>query len=154
MMRSDTIAESRTRSDGRQSMSRRRLARIVTHGGENGAFENDLALAMQESLRYAKQAEENKRKQEESAIDRNGLDVQNKIDEVMLSGRVCMESPKGPKQLKELLLLHVDLVQHQQELLTQKDKEIKSLQEEKTAVSLYTFNKKIPTFLSYNYGSI
>ncbi|XP_033761371.1 male-specific lethal 1 homolog [Pecten maximus] len=135
MMRSDTNVETRTRSDGRQSLSRRRLTR-VTHSGENGAFENDLALAMQESLRYAKQEEANKKRlQEESLIERNGLDVQNKVGEVTMSGRACMESPKGPKQLKELLLLHVDLVQHQQELLSQKDKEIKQLQEERTALT-------------------
>lgn len=135
MMRSDTSVETRTRSDGRQALTRRRLTR-VTNSGENGAFENDLALAMQESLRYAKQEEANKtRHQEEIIIERNGLDVQNKVGEVMMSGRACMESPKGPKQLKELLLLHVDLVQHQQELLSQKDKEIKHLQEERTALT-------------------
>ncbi|XP_060081153.1 male-specific lethal 1 homolog [Ylistrum balloti] len=135
MMRSDTNVETRTRSDGRHSLSRRRITR-VTNSGENGAFENDLALAMQESLRYAKQEEANKkRQQEDSFVESNGLDVQNKVGEVTMSGRACMESPKGPKQLKELLLLHVDLVQHQQELISQKDKEIKQLQEERTALT-------------------
>ncbi|OWF40689.1 Male-specific lethal 1-like 1 [Mizuhopecten yessoensis] len=134
-MRSDTNVETRTRLDGRQSLTRRRFTR-VTNSGVNGAFENDLALAMQESLRYAKQEEANKkRKQEENIIERNGLDVQNKVGEVTMSGRACMESPQGPKQLKELLLLHVDLVQHQQELLSQKDKAIKALHEERTALT-------------------
>lgn len=123
------------RPDYRQGMLRRRTAKI-SYGSENSAFENDLALALQESLKYAKQSETENRPMEDSSNKRNMDDLS---DSAYISSSVskkCVETADGTKQLKELLMLHIDLVQHQQELLIQKDKEIGSLVSEREAVSL------------------
>jgi len=136
-MKTDISNDSKTRSDGRQSLSRRRVARDhSSRSSENWAFDqNDLALAVQESLRYAKQAEKEKTLFEQNTNRKSDSDVKNKKVEMMLTGKVCDEKAQEPKQLKELLLLHIDLAQHQQEILIQKDKEIKNLKEERNAVS-------------------
>ena len=46
-------------------------------------------------------------------------------------------------QLKELLLLQLDLIEHQQSKITQKDKQIISLQGEKDQVSFIAYFKKL-----------
>lgn len=43
-------------------------------------------------------------------------------------------------QLKELLLVNLDLVQQQQELLAEKDRKLHSLQQENESVSSLTFS--------------
>ena len=129
-MKTNTSNDDRLQNEGHSSFSRRRLTRIPHSRSSNGSFENDLALAVQESLRYAKLAE--KKKVEKSG--KRGLsEIENTMDNS--SGKE-QNGQQGVKQLKELLLAHVDLVQHQQEMILQKDKEIKSLKEERDAVSL------------------
>lgn len=131
-MKSDLSMESKYRSEGRHSLPRRRVA-TKTHC-ENGDFEMELSLAIQESLKYAKEKEgQLKRVHRESAL-LNGVTSDESLSRMtgkMLSSASNDQGSEELKQLKDLLLIHIELIQHQQELLTSKDKEIGVLRKEK-----------------------
>lgn len=121
------------RSDGtcRSGATRRRLAK-PTSLRENGSlkFENDLALALKESLKYAKQMDSEPKPMEDSSIRRNNIENQKNELETKSSISSRMDT-LGEMQLKELLVLHIDLIQHQQELVIQKDRQIKQIKQER-----------------------
>ncbi|XP_022309783.2 male-specific lethal 1 homolog [Crassostrea virginica] len=125
--KADSISDSRGRTEGRSSLPRRRATKMSY--SETGGFETDLALAVQESLRYARQAEREAKEREESTItisnhvDDEGSCMSPKFNDVM-PGECVTQSCA---QLKDLLLVNLDLVQHQQETLVERDKEIRSL---------------------------
>ena len=125
--------DNKYRSEGRYNHPRRRATKIsYTH---SGSYENDLALAVQESLLMAKQAEAKKQSaMEENTNIQNCGGFPNSPDEnkILEKNRNDVQSSK---YLKELLLINLDLVQHQQEMLTQRDKEIKKLKSENDNVS-------------------
>ncbi|XP_048755998.1 male-specific lethal 1-like 1 [Ostrea edulis] len=125
--RADSSSESRCRTDGRSALPRRRATKVLY--SESGGFETDLALAVQESLRYARQAE-----REAKAMEEGELTVSNHVEEEnSLVSAKFTETPteecvmQSCEHLKELLLINLDLVQHQQEMLTERDKEIRAL---------------------------
>ena len=64
-------------------------------------------------------------------IDFNNVDSRIICDEPKLS----KEDPQETRHLKDLLLLHLDWIQQQQENLQEKDRQIKRLKQEKDAVS-------------------
>lgn len=140
-MKSDLSMESKYRSEGRHSLPRRRVA-TKTHC-ENGDFEMELSLAIQESLKYAKEKEgQLKRVHRESAL-LNGVTSDESLSRMtgkMLSSASNDQGSEELKQLKDLLLIHIELIQHQQELLTSKDKEIGVLRKEKDDVSATDLN--------------
>jgi hypothetical protein len=144
-MKSDVLVESKHRSDARQASQRRRMSKHPQNTAESGEYDPDLALAIQESLKLARQQEATARKQAQlenaskESLKENKPHVTAKAVDEQLDGFASTkrnDSTQEPgKQLKDLLLLHIDLVQQQQELLTQKDREIKTLANDKVAVS-------------------
>jgi len=121
------------RLEARSGLTRRRLAK-PTSLRENGSlkFESDLALALKESLKYAKQTDTDPKPMEDTSIKRSNIENQN--DDLKATNSSRIESI-GEKQLRELVCLHIDLIQHQQELIIQKDKQIKQFKQEKDTVS-------------------
>ncbi|XP_076461259.1 uncharacterized protein LOC143293853 [Babylonia areolata] len=133
-MKSDCTMDSRYRSEGRPSLPRRRVATKTSH--ENGDFEMELSLAIKESLKYAKEKEGQLKGVDKTSPLLNGV----KSDESFsrMAGKVltfATSSDQGQgsevQQLKDLLLIHIELIQHQQEQLANKDKEIRILRNEK-----------------------
>ena len=49
------------------------------------------------------------------------------------------EEPRDKKQLKDLLIVHLDLIQHQQEVILSKDRLIQSLRSERDTVCCSQF---------------
>lgn len=162
-MKSELLMESRLRAESRQPLQRRRLAKTASACAvlENGECDPELNLAIQESLKLARQNELKqaaaaalansgaKEEDEENEPGRpNGPPTKDKstksndkLTEVKStapkSGRANSSSSasSSSKQLEGLLMLHLDLIQHQQELITTKDKEIVNLRGDKEAVS-------------------
>jgi hypothetical protein len=103
---------------------------------ETGGFETDLALAVQESLRYARQAE-----REAKAMEEGDMTVSNHVEE---EKNLFKEAPtedcvmQSYEHLKDLLMVNLDLVQHQQEMLTERDKEIRALKSDNNMVGIST----------------
>ncbi|KAK6166648.1 hypothetical protein SNE40_023292 [Patella caerulea] len=134
-MKSEYIGDGRNRTEGRQYLQRRRLTKPVHY--KNGDFDSDLALAMQESLKLARQKEtELNLKDIENRVLPNGtvLDV---IPATKMADKINNSGDAGNqecKDLKNLLLLHVELIQHQGDLLAKRDKEVKDLKTEKHAL--------------------
>ena len=52
---------------------------------------------------------------------------------------VHRDDSKETRQLKELLLVHLDMITQQQEILMAKDRQIRALRSEKEAVSITTY---------------
>lgn len=138
-MKSDILVETRCRSDGRQCLQRRRSSKSSQQ--ENIEFDPDLALAIQESLKLAKQTGTGSVKESAVKIDTVGAISNPEKKELPIEqnslGHLDMESKLETRQLKDLLLLHIDLIQHQQEQLIQKDRDIGTLHKEKEAVGLW-----------------
>ncbi|KAL5006228.1 hypothetical protein ScPMuIL_015034 [Solemya velum] len=132
-MKSDILVDTRCRSDGRQCLQRRRSSKSSQQ--ENIEFDPDLALAIQESLKLAKQTGADNTKEPTVKIE-TILNLEHKeiTSEHKSLGHLDMESKLETRQLKDLLLLHIDLIQHQQEQLIQKDREIGTLHKEKEAL--------------------
>lgn len=122
-------------TNGRHGSTRRRLAK-PTSLRENGSlkFENDLALALKESLKYAKQSDAEPKPMEDTSIKRSN--IENQQDDLLTSSSFSKVESLGERQLKDLLVLHFDLIQHQQELIIQKDKQIKNIRQERDTVSI------------------
>lgn len=147
--RADSFSDSRGRAEGRSALPRRRATKMSY--SETGGFDTDLALAVQESLRYARQAEREAKEREESTIS-------NHVD----GERSCMMPSKftdgttdecvmqSCAHLKDLLLVNLDLVQHQQEMLTDKEKEIRAVKSENNMVSVKLLKSKICNMTDVN----
>lgn len=120
---------------GRPGSTRRRFAK-PTSLRENGSlkFENDLALALKESLKYAKQTDADTKPMGDTSNKRSN--IENQQEDMMSTSSFSKVETLGEKQLKDLLVLHFDLIQHQQELIIQKDKQIKNIKQEKDTVSI------------------
>lgn len=150
--KADSISDSRGRTEGRSSLPRRRATKMSY--SETGGFETDLALAVQESLRYARQAEREAKEREESTItisnhvDDEGGCMSPKFNDVM-PGECVTQSCA---QLKDLLLVNLDLVQHQQETLVERDKEIRSLKSDNNMVGIGS-SLNISLTTAHSYGS-
>ncbi|KAL8600581.1 hypothetical protein ACOMHN_062452 [Nucella lapillus] len=132
-MKSDCAMDSRCRSEGRPSLPRRRVATKTSH--ENGDFEMELSLAIKESLKYAKEKGQLKAVDKTSPL-LNGVKTDESCSRMagkMLSFATSSEQGQSSEvqQLKDLLLIHIELIQHQQEQLSNKDKDIRILRNEK-----------------------
>lgn len=133
--RADSFSDSRGRTEGRSALPRRRATKMSY--SETGGFDTDLALAVQESLRYARQAEREAKEREDGTIpnhvggERSCMMQSKFTDET--TDECVMQSCA---HLKDLLLVNLDLVQHQQELLTEKEKEIRAVKSENNMVSI------------------
>lgn len=105
----------------------------------SGVFENggdsDKTLSNQESLKYSKQQTTDRQKE---AANRTGDMGDNHLT------LEDLETKNGDthetKQLKELLLVHLDLIQQQQELLLAKDRQIQTLRSERDTVRRHLKN--------------
>ena len=138
-MKSGYNMESKYRSEGRLSLPRRR---VTTKPHENGDFEMELSLAIKESLKYAKEKEGQLKSVDRTSPLLNGVQTDESFSRMagkMLSFATSTDSVQQGseeiRQLKDLLLIHIELIQHQQELLASKDKEIRLLRNEKDTVS-------------------
>ena len=56
---------------------------------------------------------------------------------------VSRDDSKETRQLKELLLVHLDMITQQQEILMAKDRQIRTLKSEKEAVSIFDYALEI-----------
>lgn len=134
-MKSEFSMESKYRAEGRHSLPRRRVAMKTSHC-DGGDFEMELSLAIQESLKYAKEQEKHLRRADKKGSLLNGVTSDESFSR--MAGKMLTASgDQGSgeiKQLKDLLLIHIELIQHQQELLSNKDKEIRTLRAEKDAL--------------------
>jgi male-specific lethal 1 len=140
-MKSSFVMDSKYHSEGRHGLPRRRVTTKTHENGDN--FELELSLAIKESLKYAKEKEGQLRRVDKTSPLLNGV----KSDEsfTQMAGKVltfATSSEQRPgsaeevQQLKDLLLIHIELIQRQQELLANKDREIRALRNEKETVSL------------------
>ena len=121
-------------------LPKRRVSKTPAHLLENGGFnEADLTLAIQESLKSARKSQKR-----ESEIKENSVSCHSTSDnnQTRMAGKLTNNdcSQQEIKQLKELLLLHLEMIRHQEQLLVAKDQEIKTLQSEKEAVRFFMFN--------------
>ena len=132
-MKSELLGTGKLKLEGRQSLHRRRMSKS-SPVLENGDLDADLTLAIEESLKCSKQAESTKTTENQSAKNLSAVndDSFSSADE----SRAAKDDPQESKHLKELLLLHLDLIQQQQELILAKDRQIKSLRSEKETVRL------------------
>ena len=132
------------RSDGRHGLPRRRVTTKTSN--ENGDFELELSLAIKESLKYAKEKEGQLKSTNRPSPAVNGVAGGQSLTEMaskLVSFPATSSNGQGSEevqQLKDLLLVHIELIQHQQELLTNKDKEIIALRNEKETVSFHQLN--------------
>lgn len=127
--RADSFSDSRGRTEGRSALPRRRATKMSY--SETGGFDTDLALAVQESLRYARQAEREAKEREDGTISNHvggerSCMMQSKFTDETTDECVMQSCA----HLKDLLLVNLDLVQHQQEMLTEKEKEIRAVKSE------------------------
>ena len=139
-MKSDHTMDSKYRPEGRTSLPRRRVA--TKNCSQNGDFEMELSLAIKESLKYAKEKEGQLKRVDSTSPLLNGVQSDESFSRMagkVLSFATSNDQGQGfeeVQQLKDLLLIHIELIQHQQELLANKEKEIRMLRNEKDAVSL------------------
>ncbi|XP_061186177.1 male-specific lethal 1 homolog [Saccostrea echinata] len=126
--KADSSTDSKCRNEGRSSLPRRRAAKVSY--SETGGFETDLALAVQESLRYARQAEREAKAKEEGVITIPSDEEDDLRPTKFTDGSVGECVMQSCAHMKDLLMINLDLVQHQQEVLTERDKEIRALKAE------------------------
>ena len=132
-MKQDISIESNCSSERRNKLPRRRVATKATH--EPGSFEKELSLAIKESLKYTEN--ENELKLDSSAPILNGVQdarCKNVTNNFHVSSSNELNGLSQVHQLKDLLLIHIELIQHQQELLSSKDNEIRNLRNENSMV--------------------
>ena len=99
----------------------------------NGEYDPDLALAIQESLKQAELDRHRRQSQEKENVDSSSDNL--KVTQPRNMAKVPAQDETEIKRLKDLVCVHMDLIQQQQEMLTKKDKTIKSLKAENSAVS-------------------
>lgn len=127
--RADSFSDSRGRTEGRSALPRRRATKMSY--SETGGFDTDLALAVQESLRYARQAEREAKEREDGTISNHvGGERSCMMQSKFTDGTTDECVMQSCAHLKDLLLVNLDLVQHQQEMLTEKEKEIRAVKSE------------------------
>ncbi|XP_071102659.1 male-specific lethal 1 homolog [Haliotis cracherodii] len=139
-MKSDVnTMDSKFRSEGRHYLQKRRLSSKAMNGGFDEA---DLNLAIQESLKYAKgqkdpDVKKDSDNNQNTLCGRPPLSTEDHNALTRMTGKLLNADGSHPnenKQLKDLLLLHIELIQHQQDMISKRDKEIKTLKSEKNAL--------------------
>ncbi|KAL8623215.1 hypothetical protein ACOMHN_041907 [Nucella lapillus] len=139
-MKANYGMDSKYRCEGRMNLPRRRVATKTC--SENGDFEMELSRAIRESLKYAKENEMKLKQMEGTSPLLNGAQREEPFS-CMTEKMISFASEKNEGQghgsdevqhLKDLLLIHIELVQQQQELLGKKDKEILTLRNEKDSL--------------------
>lgn len=127
------LFNSKTRSSVSTTSQRRRLTKSAAT--VDGEYDPDLALAIQESLKQAEiDALKSKEKQNDtlSKLEVN-MGKENRTLKVSNTS-ATLEISAETKQLKDLVCVHMDLLQQQQDVINQKDKTIKSLKADNNAV--------------------
>ena len=141
-MRSEILLESKPRSNhGRHCLQRRRLAKSAAM--VNGEYDPDLALAIQESLKQA-ELDRHKRQNPEKENFKASPDNQ-KFSQSRKMAKVSLQDESEIQRLKDLVSVHMDLIQQQQEQISKKDKTIRSLKQDNSAVSIFSFRFHIYT---------
>lgn len=134
VLKTEMLYTSKPRSATQPSWQRRRFTKSAAT--VDGEYDPDLALAIQESLKQAEiDALKAKERQEDtvSKINMDFLKENNRRDAKNLLS--TQEYSNEANQLKDLVCVHMDLIQQQQDVISQKDKTIKSLRAENNAVS-------------------
>lgn len=130
-MRSDILLESKPRSNhGRHCLQRRRLAKSAAM--VNGEYDPDLALAIQESLKQAELDRHKRQSQEKENLESSPENL--KFSQSRKMAKVSLQDDSEMQRLKDLVSVHMDLIQQQQELMNKKDKTIRSLKQENSAL--------------------
>ncbi|KAL4222627.1 U2 snRNP complex subunit msl1 [Mactra antiquata] len=126
------LFNSKSRSSNGGPWQRRRFTKSAAT--VDGQYDPDLALAIQESL---KQAEMDALKAKENQSDtlsklENNVGKENRS--VKTTNSSTDEVTNETQQLKDLVCVHMDLIQQQQDVINQKDKTIKTLRAENNAL--------------------
>ena len=100
----------------------------------NGEYDPDLALAIQESLKQAELDRHKRQSQEKENLESSPENL--KFSQSRKMAKVSLQDDSEMQRLKDLVSVHMDLIQQQQELMNKKDKTIRSLKQENSAVSL------------------
>ncbi|ESP01567.1 hypothetical protein LOTGIDRAFT_238252 [Lottia gigantea] len=132
-MKSEFLNEVRNKCERRPYLQRRRMTKPVHY--KNGDFDSDLAFAMQESLQMAREKENELSGFENCALTNGG--VLDEIPAVKMAGKINNSGDSGNREadeLREMLLIHLELIQQQGDVIEQKDREIKELKSEKIAL--------------------
>ena len=135
-MKSELLGPPRLKVEGRQTIHRRRMSRNSPLY-ENGDLDSNLTLAIQESLKCAKQQDLSK--PPELTCEKTVPEKEAETPDAQNETKSEKNDHQETTNLRELLLLHLDLIQTQQELLLKKDRELNSLKSEKEAVRLNFF---------------
>lgn len=124
---------SKQRTNSLPSWQRRRFTKSAAT--VDGEYDPDLALAIQESLKQAEIDAIKAKERQNDAISDIDMELykENRRD---LKPMSSVELSNEANQLKDLVCVHMDLIQQQQEVINQKDKTIKSLRAENNAVSV------------------
>lgn len=124
---------SKQRTNSLPSWQRRRFTKSAAT--VDGEYDPDLALAIQESLKQAEIDALKAKERQNDAISDIDMELykENRRD---LKPMSSVELSNEANHLKDLVCVHMDLIQQQQEVINQKDKTIKSLRAENNAVSV------------------
>lgn len=124
---------SKQRTNSLPSWQRRRFTKSAAT--VDGEYDPDLALAIQESLKQAEIDALKAKERQNDAISDIDMELY-KESRRDLKPMSSVELSNEANQLKDLVCVHMDLIQQQQEVINQKDKTIKSLRAENNAVSV------------------
>lgn len=130
-MKANMLFTSRSRSEGKPYVQRRRLTK--TAATVNGEYDPDLALAIQESLKQAEIDALKAKENHENKVSEIECESQ-KENRLKNMANLSFDRLDETKQLKELVSVHMDLIQQQQDVINQKDKTIKGLKAENNAL--------------------
>jgi hypothetical protein len=108
------------------------MGRKINNKSRNNTFGRGFDMTSSMDIKHTKM---NNLALQPDDMDADFSSVDNRI--VYEEPKLSKEDPQETRHLKELLLLHLDWIQQQQEALLTKDRQIQRLKQEKDAVSLY-----------------
>ena len=133
-MRSDLKNSRDLKIEGRQSIHCKNMstASPAENGDVDGMVESNLTLAHDQNMKFSRQTECHRitEHSESRNISLEGNDTQRCI----VDSLGAIDETPETKHLKDLLLLHLDWIQQQQEMIITKDRQIQTLRSEKEAV--------------------
>ena len=132
MLNAGMLYTSKPRSTAQPSWQRRRFTKSAAT--VDGEYDPDLALAIQESLKQAEVDALRAKERQDDTVSEMDMDLFEE-SEADLKPMTSRELSNEANQLKDLVCVHMDLIQQQQEVINQKDKTIKGLRAENSAVS-------------------
>ena len=129
-----TVGPLKLRNSRRQRGSRHKMPKNAQHLDGNNKLRSEVTLAVSENLLPTKQ--QDFRRILENQVPKSSDIGTPEIKTGCEEPKLAKEDSQETRHLKELLLLHLDLIQQQQELLAAKDKQIAKASKENEGVGL------------------